>query len=408
MSQIDTSLADAPRLVPGMLARPRKVAVVSGSRADYGLLRTLMGFLKNAPSISLQIYVTGTHLSQRHGMTITEILADGFEVDEEIPLPLDSDGPVGLSHAMGVAVSGFGEAFARQAPDVVVVLGDRYEILAAAQAAMLAQLPIAHIHGGEASEGQIDEAIRHSLTKMAHYHFVAAEPYRARVIQMGEQPEHVFTVGAPGLDDFVAQSGLPFADIARDFHLPMVRPLLLVTYHPVTLTRDPTQGVRALLGALDQFPDAGFIFTGTNADTHGGEVAQLVEAYVERHSTRAMLVSSFGHGRYGSVLAEVDAMIGNSSSGIIEAPLMGTPTVNIGPRQQGRLRAPSIIDCAEETDAIAEAICTALSPAHVACAKKRVCVYGVGGASEKIADLLMSLPLDDVLMKRFYDLEDVT
>ena len=404
---MDTALADVQIPAPGMLTRPRKVAVVSGSRADYGLLRTLMGLLKSAPSITLQIFVTGTHLSMRHGRTITEILADGFEVDEEIALPLDADGPVGLSRAMGAAVSGFGEAFERQAPDVVVVLGDRYEILAAAQAAMLAQLPIAHIHGGEASEGQIDEAIRHSLTKMAHYHFVAAEPYRARVIQMGEQPAHVFTVGAPGLDEFVAQSGQAFADIARDFHLPVVRPLLLVTYHPVTLTRDPTHGVRALLSALDQFPEAGLIFTGTNADTHGAEISQLIEAYVERHSTRAIMVPSFGHGRYGSVLAEVDAMIGNSSSGIIEAPIMGTPTVNIGPRQQGRLRAPSIIDCAEETNAIAEGIHKALSPEHVACAAKRVSPYGVGGASEKIADLLMSLPLEDVLMKRFYDLGGV-
>jgi len=407
VSQMDTPLTDALRSVPGLLTRPRKVAVVSGSRADYGLLRRLMGLLKSEPSIMLQVFVTGTHLSHRHGMTISEIQADGFEVDEEIPLPLDADGPVGLSRAMGVAVSGFGEAFARQTPDVVVVLGDRYEILAAAQAAMLAQLPIAHIHGGEASEGQIDEAIRHSLTKMAHYHFVAAEPYRRRVIQMGEQPAHVFTVGAPGLDDFVAQSGQAFADIAREFHLPVVRPLLLVTYHPVTLTRDPAQGVRALLLALDQFPDAGLIFTGTNADTHGAEIAQLIEAYAERHSTRAIMVSSFGHGRYGSVLGQVDAMIGNSSSGIIEAPLMGTPTVNIGPRQQGRLRAPSIIDCAEEVDAIGAAIRKALSAEHVACAQERVSVYGVGGASEKIADLLMSLPLDNILMKRFYDLKGV-
>lgn len=228
------------------------------------------------------------------------------------------------------------------------------------------------------------------------------------MIQMGEQPAHVFTVGAPGLDEFVAQSSQPFSEIARDFHLPVVKPLLLVTYHPVTLTRDPARGVRALLGALDQFPEAGLIFTGTNADTHGAEIAELIELYVARHSTRAMMVSSFGHGRYGSVLGQVDAMIGNSSSGIIEAPIMGTPTVNIGPRQQGRLRAPSIIDCVEEVEAIAAGIRKALSPEHVACADKRISAYGVGGASEKIADLLMSLPLNNVLMKRFYDLEGVS
>lgn len=384
----------------------RRICVATGSRAEYGIMHRLLCLLRDSPDAVLQLIVTGTHLSPRHGLTVKEIEQDGLPVDVHIDMGLDDDDSRGIARAMGQAMVGFAEAFERFKPDLFVVLGDRFEALAAAEAAMLARVPIAHIHGGEASEGQIDEVMRHALTKLAHYHFVAAEPYRQRVIQMGEHPDRVFNVGAPGLDAILEDEGAPFPEIASEIGLEPGHPLLLVTYHPVTLRkRGESHAVAALLAALDRFPDARLIFTGTNADMAGAEIAAVIDAYVAAHGGRAVSVASLGRKRYVGALREADAVVGNSSSGIIEAPAVGTPTVNIGPRQDGRLRAPSVIDCAEDADAIAAAIGEALSPAHRAVAARRETPYGAGGASQKIKDLLVSLPLDDVLVKRFYTLE---
>jgi len=387
------------------MTRRRKISVVTGSRAEYGLLHGLLRGVDRSDLLDLQLIVTGTHLSRRHGHTVDEIETDGFEVAASVDMSIEGDSPAELTRAMGRALIGFADVYARLQPDMLVVLGDRYEILAAAEAAMLARIPIVHIHGGEASEGQIDEAIRHALTKMAHYHFVAAEPYRARVIQMGEQPATVFTLGAPGLDAIVEAEVMPFDEAMASVDFEPHRPLFLVTYHPVTLRSGAADDARALLGALDQFPEASIIFTGTNADADGDEIAHLVDAYVDRHKGRVMQITSFGRKRYVSVLKGADIVIGNSSSGIIEAPAVGTPTVNIGARQQGRLRAPSIIDCAVDAASITQAIEDAMHPLFQDRAKARETPYGRGGASKRMVELIETLPLDNVLMKKFHTLE---
>ncbi|MEQ9518309.1 MAG: UDP-N-acetylglucosamine 2-epimerase [Parvibaculum sp.] len=384
------------------MTRSRRIAVVTGSRAEYGLLHRLICEIETSALLELQLIVTGTHLSARHGATVDEIESDGHKISARVDMRLDGDGPAALTKAMGRALIGFADAFAELSPDMVVVLGDRYEILAAAEAAMLARLPIVHIHGGEASEGQIDEAIRHAITKMSHYHFVAAEPYRARVIQMGENPERVFNVGAPGLDAIMDADVMTFEDAMASVAFIARAPLFLVTYHPVTLRKGAAADACVLLEALDGFPDASVIFTGTNADTDGDEISMLIDAYVERHGDRVMQIASFGRRRYLSVLKGADLVIGNSSSGIIEAPAVGTPTVNIGVRQQGRLRAPSVIDCAEDAGAIRAAIKIGLSPDFKMLAAKCETPYGQGGASIKMARLLETLPLENVLMKRFH------
>ena len=385
--------------------RRRKISVVTGSRAEYGLLHGLLCGVDGSDLLDLQLIVTGTHLSRRHGHTVDEIETDGFEVAACVDMNIEGDSPAELTRAMGRALIGFADVYARLQPDMLVVLGDRYEILAAAEAAMLARIPIVHIHGGEASEGQIDEAIRHALTKMAHYHFVAAEPYRARVIQMGEQPATVFTVGAPGLDAIVEAEVMPFDEAMASVDFEPHHPLFLVTYHPVTLRSGAGDDARALLAALDQFPEASIIFTGTNADADGDEISHLVDAYVDQHKGRVMQIASFGRKRYVSVLKGADIVIGNSSSGIIEAPAVGTPTVNIGARQQGRLRAPSIIDCAVDAASIAQAIEDAMSASFQDRASACETPYGRGGASKRMLDLIETLPLDNVLMKKFHTLE---
>lgn len=383
----------------------RRICVVTGSRAEYGLLHQLLCLLDQDVRIDLQLVVTGTHLSDAHGRTVGEIEQDGLPIAAKVDMELAGDGAADVTRAMGRALVGFADVYDRLKPDMVVVLGDRYEILAAAEAAMLARLPIAHIHGGEASEGQIDEAIRHALTKMAHYHFVAADAYRNRVIQMGEEPERVFNVGAPGLDAILASDEISFAQAMASVNFVPRSPLFLVTYHPVTLRGGAADDARELLKALDAFPDASVIFTGTNADAAGDEIACLIDAYVDANPKRTMQIQSFGRKRYVSVLKGADVVIGNSSSGIIEAPALGTPTVNIGERQQGRLRAPSVIDCAETSDAIEAAIREALSEDHQAISARAETPYGRGGASRLIAQALATLPLDDVLMKRFHNLK---
>ena len=387
------------------MTKVRRIGVVIGSRAEYGLLHRLLCEIEASDLLELQLIVTGTHLSDRHGRTVDEIEADGHVISARVDMELKGDGPAELTKAMGRALIGLADVFERLAPDIVVVLGDRYEILAAAEAAMLARLPIAHIHGGEASEGQIDEAIRHAISKMAHYHFVAAEPYRTRVIQMGEDPQRVFNVGAPGLDPIMDADVMSFAEAMSSIDFQPRMPLFLVTYHPVTLRKGAAADAHALLEALDAFPQASIIFTGTNADTDGDEITKLIDAYVKARPDRVMQIASFGRKRYLSVLTGADLVIGNSSSGIIEAPAVGTPTINIGVRQQGRLRAPSVIDCEESARAIRVAIERGLSSEFQAMASARETPYGRGGASVKMARLLETLPLENVLMKKFHTID---
>jgi UDP-N-acetylglucosamine 2-epimerase (non-hydrolysing)/GDP/UDP-N,N'-diacetylbacillosamine 2-epimerase (hydrolysing) len=378
---------------------------VTGTRADYGLLFWLLHDLRREPSVDLQLVATGMHLSPEFGMTVRAIEKDGFEVTERVEMLLSSDTPAGIAKSVGLGVIGFADTFARLQPDLVVVLGDRFEILAAVQAALVAKIPVAHIHGGEATKGLIDDPIRHAITKMAHFHFVSAEPFRKRVIQMGEHPERVFLVGAPGLDHLKRSTLLTRAEFEQSMGFDLRRPTLLVTQHPITLAAgDPARATRELLAALDEFPDALIIFTRANADTDGRVINEMTEAYVQQHLGRAHVFTSLGQQRYLSALHHVDAVVGNSSSGIIEAPAVPVPTVNIGDRQGGRLSADSVINCEEERASIAAAIRKALSASFVESLRNVRSPFGTGDASRQIAEHVTSVSLKGVLKKGFYDL----
>ena len=384
----------------------RRICVITGSRAEYGLLYWVMREIADDPALQLQIIATHTHLAPAYGMTVHEIEADGFIVDERVETLLATDGPVAIAKSMALATMGVAEALARLQPDIVVVLGDRYELLAAAQAAMVARIPIAHIHGGEASEGQIDEAIRHSISKMALLHFVAAEAYRSRVIQLGEAPDRVFNFGAPGLDHLRRLPLLERDALGRALDVDLSDRYFMVTYHPVTLSDAPSgDTIAALLAALDAFPDVAVVFTGTNADRAGSDISRAIDDYVGRQPGRARCFTSLGRHRYLSALSHCAAVIGNSSSGLHEAPSLKTPTVNIGDRQRGRLKAGSVIDCGEDAEAIRAAIERALSPTFQAGLAAVVSPYGDDGhASHRIKETLKTVSLKGILFKRFHDL----
>lgn len=383
----------------------RKVCVVTGTRAEYGLLYWVIRGIDADPALELQLVVTGMHLSPEFGLTYQAIEADGFSIDAKVEMLLSSDSPTGIAKSIGIGVIGLSDAFARLDPDVVVLLGDRFEILAAAQAAMVARIPIAHIHGGEATEGAIDEAIRHAVTKMSHFHFVTTEAYRARVIQLGEAPERVWNVGAPGIDNLHRMDLLGRDQLEDALGFALGRPTLLVTYHPATLSRTPVaRSIEELLRALESFPNARVVFTKANADTDGRVINSLVERFASERPDRARVFASLGQLRYLSLLKYSDVVIGNSSSGIIEAPAVKTPTVNLGDRQRGRVRADSVIDVPEEAEAIAAAIGKALSPSFREQTLRTQSPYGGGGAAERILECLREAELGSVLMKRFHDL----
>lgn len=383
----------------------RKVCIVTGTRAEYGLLRGVMGEVARTPGLTLQSVVTGMHLSPEFGMTVREIEADGVAIDDRVELLLSSDTAVGVGKAMGLGLIGFSDTFARLRPDIVVLLGDRFEIFAAAAAALVAGLPIAHIHGGETTEGAFDEAIRHSITKMSHLHFVAAEPYRDRVIQLGEDPDRVFLVGGLGVDAIKRLTLMDRASLEESLGFAFLPRNLLITFHPVTLDDgDADAEIQALFDALDAMgPDVGLIFTLPNADTGGRALGRLIERYADARPN-AVAYPSLGQLRYLSCMTVVDAIVGNSSSALAEAPSFGIPSVNIGDRQAGRLKAASVIDCAPQRDAIQAALTRALSPSLRADLAAVVNPYGDGGATEAIVRVLQEHPLEGVLKKRFRDL----
>lgn len=383
----------------------RRIVVITGSRADYGLLSVLMREIRNDPALELQVIATGAHLSPAFGMTIREIEADGFAIAARVDMGITSDQRIALTAAIGRGVAGLGEALARLAPDIVVLLGDRYEILAAATSALVLGLPIAHIHGGEITEGAMDDSIRHAITKMAHIHFAAVEPYARRIVQMGEPPERVFAVGALGVDAILGHEPLASEILDRDLGVPLRDPVLLVTYHPVTLHEgDEGSAVDGLLAALECFSKARVVITGVNADPGRMAIARRLGDYAARRPDRVTLHDSLGQHRYFSVMRRAAAVVGNSSSGVIEAPALGVPTVNIGARQQGRLKARSVIDCGENTDMIATAIARALDPAFRATITGQTLPYGGGGTAGRIAAVLKSVDPAKLRHKRFHDL----
>lgn len=382
----------------------RTICVVTGTRADYGLLQWIMGGIRRDPMLRLQIAATGTHLSAEFGMTYREIEADGFAIDRKLDILTADDTPVGVTKAIGRGVIAFADAYAELRPDVVVLLGDRFEILAAASAALIAGLPLAHLHGGEITEGAFDDAIRHSITKMSHLHFVAADPYRQRVIQLGEAPERVFLTGGLGVDTIRKTRLLDRDALEATLDFKLGKKNLLVTFHPVTLEKDTAPAQMAeLLKALDSLVDTHLILTMPNADTGGRELIRMIEEFaVSRPHARAY--TSLGQQRYLSCMAHVDGVVGNSSSGLAEAPSLKKGTVNIGDRQRGRLKAASVIDCKPDCASIVAAIHKLYSPSFQASLENVRNPYGDGGASEKIIDVLKHFNIDNITKKSFYDL----
>lgn len=383
----------------------RRIAVLTTTRADYGLLRELIRTLSDAPDVTLQLIVSGTHLDEAFGRTVGEIEADGFEIVATVDLDIRGSGPVDAARSAGIGTARFAELFSEVVPDLLVLLGDRYEILAAASAATLSNLPIAHIHGGEVTSGAFDDQIRHAITKLSLVHFVAAEPYRRRVVQLGENPDLVFNVGAPGLDQLRADGLADRETVCRTLQVPLHSKYVVVTLHPTTARPDLDRtSVEALMAALDRAPDIFSIFTGVNADPGHDEIASAIREYVDRNPQRSRLFLSLGSSGYLGAIRHAEAVMGNSSSGIIEAPALGTPTINIGERQAGRLRAVSIIDCEPTVEAIAAALSTVRAPEFRERLRHQELPYGRAGASARIADILREIDFHRYLPKRFHDL----
>jgi UDP-hydrolysing UDP-N-acetyl-D-glucosamine 2-epimerase len=321
----------------------RRIAFFTSTRAEYGLIRPLMAEVASRPELALQVIVSGTHLSEIHGATWREIVADGFPIDTRVEMAIASDDTEGVALSAAQVLSGVASALIRLKPDVLVLLGDRYELLAAAQAAVLARVPIAHLHGGESTEGAIDESIRHAVTKLSHWHFAAAEPYAERIRQMGEAATRVWNVGAPAMDNIAALDPVPKEALETFLGLTLRAPAFLVTYHPVTLVDDGgLAAMQVLLSVLDDGAGS-IVITGANADPGASAIRAILQVFADERPGRVVLVESLGARRYLSLMRHVDAVVGNSSSGLLEAPAVGVPTVDIGPRQQGRLRAPSVL-----------------------------------------------------------------
>lgn len=383
----------------------RKIAVFTGTRAEYGLLYWLMKDIQASETLELQLIVSAMHLSPEFGETWKQIEQDGFNIDAKVEMLLSSDTAVGVVKSMGLGTIGFADALERLRPDILVVLGDRFEALAVVQAAHIMRIPVAHLHGGETTEGAFDDAIRHAITKMSNWHFVAAEAYRKRVIQMGETPSTVFNVGAIGLDHLKRSPMMNLDELSASLNFKLREPYLVVTYHPVTLLEEEAvASFKALLSALDQFPDCQIILTYPNADNGGRAVIPLLEKYALSQPDRVFAIPSLGFKRYLSAISRASAVIGNSSSGIIEVPAFGIPTVNIGTRQLGRIAADSVLHCASDRSSITEALNKALSSAFAHVCKNICNPYGQGCASSEIIKVLESCHI--TLHKHFFDLDE--
>lgn len=381
----------------------KKICVVTGTRAEYGLLRWVMEGIRQSPVLDLQLIATGMHLSPEFGLTVNAIEDDGFHVDRKVEMLLSSDTAVGVTKSMGLGMIGFADALAELKPDLMVVLGDRYELLSAAASAMVARIPIAHLHGGETTQGAFDEAIRHSITKMSHLHFVAAEEYRRRVIQLGEEPERVYNVGGLGIDNILRLKLLTREELEEALDFKLAPRNLLITFHPVTLEHGTSaRQMDELLAALSELEDAGLIFTMPNADTEGRVLFEKIEAFCAQHP-HARAYTSLGQLRYLSCLQHVDGVVGNSSSGLLEVPSFKKGTINIGDRQKGRLRALSVIDCDPKRDAIKAALEKMFSSEYRAHLPMVENPYGNGDASDTIIKTIEKKELHGILKKTFYD-----
>jgi len=392
--------------LPNASIRPRKICVVTGSRAEYGLLRYLLEEIRNELSLELQLIVTGSHLSPEFGLTYQEIEKD-FDISNSLEILTSSDTPVGIATSMGLGLIRFADSFQRLKPDLVLVLGDRYEILSAAAAALVARIPVAHLHGGETTEGAIDEALRHSITKMSHLHFVAANEYKNRVIQLGEQPENVFQVGGLGVDCIKRIKLLRKDELKSSLGIKLLDKNLLITFHPVTLElKTAAHQMDELLGALAELTNTNLIFTIPNADTDSRILIQKIQDFCLKN-TNAHCFNSLGQLRYFSLINCVDGVIGNSSSGLAEVPSFKKATINIGDRQKGRLKASSIIDCEPTKDSIGRAIQELYSDKFQQDLMNTTNPYGDGGSVEMIVDVIKSISLENLVKKKFFDMKPV-
>jgi len=382
----------------------KKICVVTGTRAEYGLLYWLMKEIENDNDRKLQLIVTGMHLSPEFGLTHKEIEKE-FRIDKKIEMLLSSDTSVGISKSMGLAQISFAEAYEELKPDIVVVLGDRYEIFSAVSAAMIARIPIAHLHGGETTEGAFDESIRHSITKMSHLHFTATEEYRNRVIQLGEHPDRVFNVGGMGIENIKRLPLLSKKEFEESIDFRLNEKNILVTFHPVTLENSTAQEqFQELLSALDTLQNTHILFTKANSDTDGRIINQMIDEYVSQNSTKAVAFTSLGQLRYLSALQYIDAMVGNSSSGLAEAPSFQIGTINIGDRQKGRIKADSVIDCEPKKESIKQAFGKLYIKEFQEKLKTVQNPYGEGCASQKIIEEIKKTDLTTILKKSFYNL----
>lgn len=381
----------------------RKVAVFTGTRAEYGLLYWLMKEIQASEALSLQVIAGAMHLSPEFGNTWRQIEQDGFPIDAKVEMLLSSDSAVGIVKSMGLGLIGGADALERLRPDLLVVLGDRFETLAIVQAALVMRIPVAHLHGGEITEGAYDDAMRHAITKMSNLHFVATEPYRQRVIQMGEAPSTVFNVGAIGLDHLLRTEPMDLAALSESLQFALRPPYMLATYHPVTAaSEDPRTGFQEMLNALDAFPDHQVILTYPNADNGGRAIIPMLEAYAQANPERVLAIPSLGFRRYLSVMRGACVVLGNSSSGLIEAPSFGIPTVNIGKRQLGRLAADSVLHCDAQAPAIMAALRAALSERFAQACRSVHNPYGQGHAAPAIVAVLAACGSN--FDKHFHDL----
>lgn len=382
----------------------RKICVVTGSRADYGLLRLVMKGIDAEPSLTLQIIATGMHLSPTFGLTYKEIESDGFKINKKVECLSSSDSPVAIAEATGKALSGCAKAFTELKPDLVLVLGDRFEIFAACSAALLARIPIAHIHGGEVTVGAYDEAFRHSITKMSSIHFVATEEYKKRVIQLGEDPSTVHLVGGLGVDAIKELKLLSKEDIEQRIGIKLANKSLLVTFHPATLEKQsPAEQINEILTALSNKPDTTLIFTMPNADTGGLAIKEQIQNFVKKNGN-AYLFESLGQLNYLSCMAIVDGIVGNSSSGILEAPTLKVGTINIGDRQFGRTQSDSVINALANKESIEKSLKKLFSSEFKLTLATCSSPYGEGGASRKILRVLSDFKFGESPQKSFYDL----
>ncbi len=380
----------------------KKVAVFTGTRAEYGLLFWLLKDIQNDPSLTLQLIVSGMHLSPEFGNTFKQIEKDGFHIDEKIEILLSSDSAVGTAKSIGLGVLGFSDALSRLNPDVLIILGDRFEALAAAQTAMILRIPIIHLHGGEITQGAYDDAIRHAITKLSYLHGTSTEEYRNRVIQLGESPERVKNIGAIGLEHLNRASFMTVSELGKSLDFELTEPYFVVTYHPVTLGDEPPEeSFQSLLDALDEYPDHQVILTYPNADDGGRRIIPMLEAYAANQPKRVLAIPSLGQVRYLSSVKHAAAVIGNSSSGIIEVPAFDVPTVNIGVRQKGRLAAKSVLNASATKESINNAINLAVNRKYKAEGEAIVNPYGQGDSSKQIIDMIKGL--DFKPCKSFYD-----